>query len=122
MNPVVLHGVTEEMPVAIQELFGPGVAFMRIDDSSDDSLIRMANGSPYGLQASIWTQDVAQALDMARRMQFGGVAINESPTFRADQMPYGGVKDSGNAKEGPRWTVRSMTTERLVIVGPRSIG
>jgi acyl-CoA reductase-like NAD-dependent aldehyde dehydrogenase len=122
MEPVVLSGVTPDMPIANQELFGPGVAFMRSNDNSDGSLVRMANSSPYGLQASVWTSDVAQALVMARGMHFGGVAINESPTFRADQMPYGGIKDSGNAKEGPRWTVRSMTTERLVIVGARSIG
>ena len=52
----------------------------------------------------------------ARELEFGGVTVNEAPTFRADQMPYGGVKDSGNTKEGPAWAVREMTEERLVVL------
>ena len=56
------------------------------------------------------------ALEAARRLEFGGVTINEAPTFRADQMPYGGVKDSGNTREGPAYAVSEMTEERLVVV------
>jgi len=59
---------------------------------------------------------VTTALRAARELEFGGVTVNEAPTFRADQMPYGGVKASGNTKEGPAWTVREMTEERLVIL------
>jgi len=66
------------------------------------------------LQAGIFTKDVKAALRAARELEFGGVTINEAPTFRADQMPYGGVKDSGNTREGPHYAVRELTEERLV--------
>ena len=56
------------------------------------------------------------ALAAARRLEFGGVTVNEAPTFRADQMPYGGVKDSGNTREGPHYAVRELTEERLVVL------
>ena len=58
----------------------------------------------------------AAATRAAARLEFGGITVNEAPTFRADQMPYGGVKDSGNTREGPAWAVREMTEERLVVV------
>ena len=75
-----------------------------------------ANATRYGLQAGIFTASLQRALEAARRLEFGGVTVNEAPTFRADQMPYGGVKDSGNTREGPAWAVREMTEERLVVV------
>jgi len=59
---------------------------------------------------------VKAALRAARELEFGGVTVNEAPTFRADQMPYGGVKDSGNTREGPAWAVREMTEERVVVI------
>ena len=71
----------------------------------------------YGLQAAIFSTDLPTCLEAARRLEFGGVIVNEAPTFRADQMPYGGVKASGNTKEGPAWAVREMTEERLVVLG-----
>src|SRR5213079_1557701 len=74
------------------------------------------NATKYGLQAAIFTDDIHPALEAAKRLEFGGVTINEAPTFRADQMPYGGVKASGNTREGPAWAVREMTEERLVVV------
>lgn len=122
MSPTILANVTPNMRIGHEEIFGPCVAFMQTTDDTDDELVRLANSSPYGLQAGIWTSDISKALQMSRELEFGCVVINESPTFRADQMPYGGVKDSGNAKEGPHWTVRSMTTERLVILGALPIG
>ena len=64
----------------------------------------------------IFTASLASALAAAGSLEFGGVTINEAPTFRADQMPYGGVKESGNTREGPAWAVREMTEERLVVV------
>ena len=84
-------------------------------DSLDEA-IELANGTRYGLQAGIFTASVANALAAAQRLEFGGVTINEAPTFRTDQMPYGGVKDSGNTKEGPHYAVREMTEERLVVI------
>jgi acyl-CoA reductase-like NAD-dependent aldehyde dehydrogenase len=87
--------------------------------SAYDSLeeaIALANATPYGLQAGIFTSDVKTALRAARELEFGGVTVNEAPTFRADQMPYGGVKDSGNTREGPAYAIREMTEERLVVL------
>ena len=75
-----------------------------------------ANGTEYGLQAGIFTGSIATALAAAEALEFGGVTVNEAPTFRADQMPYGGVKGSGNTKEGPAYTIREMTEERLVVL------
>ena len=63
------------------------------------------------------TAGLGRAMRLARRLEFGGVTINVPPTFRADQMPYGGTKESGNTKEGPRWAVRELTEERLVLLG-----
>jgi acyl-CoA reductase-like NAD-dependent aldehyde dehydrogenase len=68
------------------------------------------------LQAAIFTRDIQSSLAAAQRLEFGGVLINEAPTFRADQMPYGGVKASGNTREGPAWTIHEMTEERLVVL------
>ena len=95
-------------------MFGP-VCTVNPYDSLDEA-IELANGTPYGLQAGIFTSSIGAALAAAERLEFGGVTINEAPTFRADQMPYGGVKDSGNTREGPRWAVREMTEERLVVI------
>ena len=84
-------------------------------DSLDEALA-LANGTRYGLQAGIFTRDVRAALRAAQELEFGGVTVNEAPTFRADQMPYGGVKDSGNTREGPAYAVRELTEERLVVL------
>ena len=71
----------------------------------------------YGLQAAIFTTNLPVALRAARELDFGGVLVNEVPTYRADQMPYGGVRDSRNTREGPRYAVHEMTEQRLVILG-----
>ena len=78
--------------------------------------LRIVNSTEYGLQAGIFTASLASAMRAAQELEFGGVTVNEAPTFRADQMPYGGVKASGNTKEGPAWAVREMTEERLVVL------
>ena len=83
---------------------------------SVEEAIDLANGTRYGLQAGIFTSSLDNALRAAQGLEFGGVTVNEAPTFRSDQMPYGGVKDSGNTREGPRYAVREMTEERLVVV------
>jgi acyl-CoA reductase-like NAD-dependent aldehyde dehydrogenase len=95
-------------------VFGPVCTLERY--STLDEAIDRANATRYGLQAGIFTRVVTRALSAAGRLEFGGVTVNEAPTFRADQMPYGGVKDSGNTREGPAWAVREMTEERLVVV------
>jgi acyl-CoA reductase-like NAD-dependent aldehyde dehydrogenase len=76
----------------------------------------MANDTRYGLQAAIFTASLAVALEAARTLDFGAVLVNEVPTWRADQMPYGGLRDSGNTREGPAYSVREMTESRLIIV------
>jgi acyl-CoA reductase-like NAD-dependent aldehyde dehydrogenase len=81
-----------------------------------DDAILLANGTRYGLQAGIFTDSLPSALRAAQRLRFGGVTVNEAPTFRADQMPYGGVKDSGNTREGPAYTVRELSEERVVVI------
>ena len=114
VRPTVLADVTPEMKVSCAEVFGPVctvVAYGALDEA-----LRLANSTRYGLQAGIFTRRIDSALAAAQSLEFGGVTVNEAPTFRADQMPYGGVKASGNTKEGPHYTVREMTVERLIVI------
>jgi acyl-CoA reductase-like NAD-dependent aldehyde dehydrogenase len=113
VRPTVIAGARPGLKVSCEEVFGPVVTLNRV--GSVDEAIELANGTRYGLQAGVFTASVATALDAARRLEFGGVTVNEAPTFRADQMPYGGVKDSGNTREGPAYAVRELTEERLVV-------
>src|SRR5439155_188841 len=114
LRPTVIASPARDDKVQCEEVFGPVVTLTRTADLDD--AIEQANATRYGLQAAIFTGDIHPALEAAKRLEFGGVTINEAPTFRADQMPYGGVKASGNTKEGPAWAVREMTEERLVVV------
>jgi acyl-CoA reductase-like NAD-dependent aldehyde dehydrogenase len=114
IRPTVIANPAPEDKVSCEEIFGPVVSLFKVA-SLDEALAR-ANETRFGLQAAIFTADLKAALRAARELEFGGVTVNEAPTFRADQMPYGGVKSSGNTKEGPAWTVRDMTEERLVIL------
>jgi acyl-CoA reductase-like NAD-dependent aldehyde dehydrogenase len=114
LRPTVIANAPPDAKVSCEEVFGP-VCTVTPYDSLDEA-IELANGTRYGLQAGIFTGSLATALEAARRLEFGGVTVNEAPTFRADQMPYGGVKDSGNTREGPAWTVRELTEERLVVL------
>jgi acyl-CoA reductase-like NAD-dependent aldehyde dehydrogenase len=102
------------MKVSCQEVFGP-LCTVSPYESSEEAFA-LANGTEYGLQAGIFTGSVKTALAAASALEFGGITVNEAPTFRADQMPYGGVKASGNTKEGPHYAVREMTDERLVVI------
>ena len=110
--PTVIEGIDPEMKVSC-EVFGPVVGLASY--ASIDEAIDLANSSPFGLQG-IFTARTDAAMAWAGRLHFGGVVINETPTFRADQMPYGGVKDSGNTREGPRFAVRSMSEQKLVLL------
>jgi len=114
LRPTVLVNVADEARISCEEAFGPVVVVNAFD--TFDEAIERANGTRFGLQAGVFTSSLDAALDAADRLEFGGVVINEAPTFRADQMPYGGVKASGNTKEGPAWAVREMTEERLVVI------
>src|SRR5688572_10012052 len=114
VRPTVIANVAPELKVACEEVFGP-VCTVTPYDTLDEA-IELANGTRFGLQAGIFTASLKSALAAAQQLDFGGVTVNEAPTFRADQMPYGGVKDSGNTREGPAWAVREMTEERLVVI------
>jgi acyl-CoA reductase-like NAD-dependent aldehyde dehydrogenase len=114
IRPTVIANPAREDKVSCEEVFGPVCTVTAVD--SVDEAIELANGTRYGLQAGIFTSSIANALTAAQRLEFGGVTVNEAPTFRSDQMPYGGVKDSGNTREGPHYAVREMTEERLVVV------
>jgi acyl-CoA reductase-like NAD-dependent aldehyde dehydrogenase len=115
LEPTVLTGVTPDMKVCSEEVFGPVVAVQTY--TAVDEALRLANDSRYGLQAAIFTNDLSIALRAARELDFGGVLVNEVPTYRADQMPYGGLRDSGNTREGPRYAVHEMTESRLIVLG-----
>jgi acyl-CoA reductase-like NAD-dependent aldehyde dehydrogenase len=114
LRPTVLTRVTPDMKVCSTEVFGPVVAVAAYDTL--DEAIGLANDTRYGLQAGIFTARLDSALAAARRLDFGGVIVNEVPTWRADQQPYGGVRDSGNTREGPHYAVREMTEPRLVVL------
>jgi acyl-CoA reductase-like NAD-dependent aldehyde dehydrogenase len=112
--PTVLTNVQPDMKVCALEVFGPVVAVQTYRDVDD--AFRLANDTVYGLQAAIFTSDLSLALRAARELDYGGVLVNEVPTYRADQMPYGGVRDSGNTREGPHYAVEEMTESRLVVL------
>jgi acyl-CoA reductase-like NAD-dependent aldehyde dehydrogenase len=114
IRPTVIANPSPEDKVSCEEVFGPVVTVAPVD--SLDDAIRLANSTRYGLQAGVFTGELRTALEAARRLEFGGIVVNEAPTFRADQMPYGGVKESGNTREGPAYAIHEMTEERLVVV------
>jgi acyl-CoA reductase-like NAD-dependent aldehyde dehydrogenase len=115
IRPTVLGGVDDGMRVCREEIFGPVCSVLPYD-SLDEAFDR-ANATEYGLQAAIFTRSIEPAVRATSRLEFGSVMINEAPEWRVDQMPYGGTKASGNTKEGPAYTVREMTEERLVVLG-----
>ena len=114
VRPTVIANAAPELKVSCEEVFGPVCTIAPYDTL--DEAVELANGTRYGLQAGIFTSDLKTALDAVQRLEFGGVTVNEAPTFRADQMPYGGVKDSGNTREGPAYAAREFTEDRLVVI------
>jgi acyl-CoA reductase-like NAD-dependent aldehyde dehydrogenase len=115
LRPTLLGDVDLDMQVSCREVFGPVVTLARVSDIQD--AVDKANGTDYGLQAGVFTQDISRAMWAAQQLDFGGVTVNEAPTWRADHMPYGGVKESGNTREGPKYAVLEMTEPRLVVIG-----
>ena len=114
IRPTVIANPAPEDRVSCEEVFGPVCTVTAVD--SVEEAIDLANGTRYGLQAGIFTSSLDNALRAAQGLEFGGVTVNEAPTFRSDQMPYGGVKASGNTREGPAYAVRELTEERLVVI------
>ena len=112
--PTLLADVTPDMKVSREELFGPAVGVARADDIHE--AIRLANDSRYGLSAGIFTRDIDAALRFARECESGNIHINWGPAWRADLMPYGGLKESGLGKEGPKYAIQEMTETKTVVV------
>jgi acyl-CoA reductase-like NAD-dependent aldehyde dehydrogenase len=116
LRPTVLTGVTPVMKVCSKEVFGPVVGIAAYDTL--DEALALANDSEFGLQAAIFTSSIATAIKAFHTLDYGGVLVNEVPTWRADQQPYGGLRDSGNTREGPAFSVKEMTEIRMVILSP----
>ncbi len=114
LAPTILCDVDPNQRISREELFGPAVAVTPFN--SFDEALALANGTNYGLAASIFTQDIDRALRFAREVDAGNLHINWGTQWRADLMPYGGLKDSGLGKEGPRHAIREMTEEKMVVI------
>jgi acyl-CoA reductase-like NAD-dependent aldehyde dehydrogenase len=117
LGPIVLTDVPDGLPAWDEEIFGPVVAVRSVPDV--DSALRAVNETRYGLHASVFTSSLDTAFAAIDRLEVGGVVINDVPGFRSDVMPYGGVKDSGTGREGPRFAIEELTTTRMAIIRPR---
>jgi succinate-semialdehyde dehydrogenase/glutarate-semialdehyde dehydrogenase len=112
--PTLLTAVRDDMPVAQTELFGPVMVMSEFDNL--DEAIGSINRGRYGLQGGIFTSSLHSTLVAARELAVGTIIVNGTSSTRADGMPFGGVKESGFGKEGPRYAIREMTVERLVVL------
>jgi acyl-CoA reductase-like NAD-dependent aldehyde dehydrogenase len=117
-QPTVVADVEPRMRIARDELFGPAVGVSRA--ASIDEAIAAANQSRYGLSAGLFTQDIDAAVRFAREVDAGSLHINWGPAWRADLMPYGGLKESGFGKEGPRYAIQEMTELKTVVIHGKS--
>jgi glyceraldehyde-3-phosphate dehydrogenase (NADP+) len=114
----VLADVTPAMKVSCREVFGPVVTVSRYTDFS--AALASLNESDYGLQAGVFTRDIDRIFRAYRELEVGAVLANEIPTFRAEHMPYGGVKDSGLGREGIRYAIEEMTELKLLVLNLRN--
>jgi acyl-CoA reductase-like NAD-dependent aldehyde dehydrogenase len=113
MQPTVLEGVSPEMRISCDEVFGPVVGITRVNDI--DHAIALANDTNYGLSAAIFTENVNWAMQYVRQVESGNIHVNWGTQWRADLMPYGGLKDSGMGKEGPKYAVQEMTELKMCV-------
>jgi acyl-CoA reductase-like NAD-dependent aldehyde dehydrogenase len=114
MSPAVLYDPPRGCAIMTDEIFAPVVAVVPV--KSVDEAIGLVNAGRYGLQAGVFTRDLDVAFDAARRLRVGGVMINDTSSYHADAMPYGGVKESGYGLEGPRYAVQDMTDPRIIVM------
>jgi len=112
--PTVIVDTKPEMSVVREEVFAPVISVAPYDEFSE--ALRMANAGEFGLQVGIFTQNLNRVMRAFGAMEVGGVIVNDIPTFRVDQMPYGGVKGSGIGREGPRYAIEEMTELRLMVI------
>jgi len=113
-HPCVMANVTDDMAIVCEEVFAPIVSLVKVD-SFDDALPRM-NNSPYGLQFSVFTNDLSITNRAIDELNAGGIVINDMPTLRFDIQPYGGVKLSGVGREGPRFAIEEMTEIKSIVI------
>jgi acyl-CoA reductase-like NAD-dependent aldehyde dehydrogenase len=116
-TPAVIADAPDTLRVNCEEAFAPIITVKRYERFGD--VIRAANRSDFGLQMGIFTNHLPYILQAFEEAEVGAVIVNDIPTFRADQMPYGGVKASGMGKEGPRYAIREMTEEKLLVINSR---
>jgi acyl-CoA reductase-like NAD-dependent aldehyde dehydrogenase len=116
IDPTVIEGATATMRVKREEVFGPVVTVDRYAEFGE--AVAAVNDSPYGLQAGVFTRDLGRAIEAFRHLEVGGVIVNDYPTLRVDNYPYGGVKDSGFGREGVRYAMEAMTELRTLVVNP----
>jgi acyl-CoA reductase-like NAD-dependent aldehyde dehydrogenase len=116
LTPCILEKVPAAAKVSCEEVFGPVVTLEPFDDF--DAALDRVNEGPYGLQAGVFTARLDRALRAFEGLDVGAVVLNDSPTFRVDAMPYGGVKESGFGREGLRWAIEEMTELRLLVLPP----
>ncbi len=114
VQPTLLTEATRDMKVVRDEIFGPAVAVLRTKTVED--AIRLANDTDYGLSAGVFTRDIDAAVKFARHVHSGNIHINWGPMWRTDGMPYGGLKDSGLGKEGPKYAIEEMTETKAVVI------
>ena len=112
-QPTVVADVRPEMKISHDEIFGPVVGVSQAPDI--DTAIEMANDTKYGLSAAIFTQNVDWAMQFVRKCESGNIHVNWGTQWRADLMPYGGLKDSGMGKEGPKYAVQEMTETKMAV-------
>ena len=117
ITPAVVAAVDPQSPFSRDELFGPAVAVSSAPDIA--AAIAIANDNEYGLGAGIFTSDVAATVRAMRQIDAGNIHINWTPLWRADLMPYGGLKGSGIGKEGVRSAVTEMTEEKTIVIHGR---
>ena len=117
VEPTVLSGIADDVRVCAEEAFSPIVVLLPYGNL-DDVLDRV-NDSPYGLQAGLFSRDVRVIYQAFERLDVGALIVNDVNSFRVDQMPYGGAKQSGLGREGMRYAIREMTAERLLVLDPR---
>jgi acyl-CoA reductase-like NAD-dependent aldehyde dehydrogenase len=114
LAPTLLENVPKDQPLCAEEAFGPVAMLEPFSDF--DAALDEVNNSRYGLQAGVFTRDVYKIQRAWDRLQVGGVIVGDVPTWRVDNMPYGGVKDSGLGREGLRWAIEDMTEPRLLVI------